>query len=321
MNENFDSLFTPNVEAKEQTSKNADEYQPSADKGVNGVYQAIIRFIPWWQDPTHGSIQEKWTLWLVDPITERGRLIDCPSSIGKPSVLQDMYWKLKKSDNVSMQSKAEVFSRRHSYASLIQVIKDKQNPELDGKILVYRYGVKLWEKINAELKPLIGEKHDPFDIVNGKPFGLVITKVSGYNNYDQSKFISDHKIPLCIPNEKGKLIPITANSDKKKVFEWVKENSPDLSKYAYKEWNQEVHDYVNGVISAVTGETTISQNYAGVINNDNDDDKTGITSQELNLEDLETDIPTEIPNLDIPNLGGSSDQGIQGDLDEVLKDL
>jgi hypothetical protein len=320
MNENFDAnadaLFTPNVEIKEATSKNADEYQPSADKGSNGVYQAIIRLIPWWQDPTHGSIQEKWTSWLVDPITQRGRLIDCPSSIGKPSPLQDMYWKLKKSDNVSMQTKADVFSRRHSFASLIQVIKDKQNPELDGKILVYRYGVKLWEKINAELKPLIGEKHDPFDLINGKPFGLVITKVSGYNNYDQSKFISDHPIPLCIPKD-GKLIPITEKSDKKEVFEWVKEKSPDLSKYAYQEWNQEIHEYVNHVISAVTGQSTVSQNYAGVIN---DDAAPGITSQELNITDLQSDITTDLPNLDLPDLG-SSEKGIQGDLDDVLKNL
>jgi len=317
-NDNFEALFNPNVTVKEPSSKNADEYNPSADKGQGGVYKAIIRFVPWWKNPTNESIQEKWVGWLEDPITQKGRSVDCPSSIGKPSILSDMYWKLKKSDNVSMQKKAEIFSRRHTFASLIQVIKDQQNPELEGKILVYRYGVKIWEKINAELKPLIGEKHDPFDILNGKAFGLVITKVSGYNNYDQSKFLND-RIPLCIPTN-GKLVPIKDTSDKQMVFNWVKENSPDLSKYGFQEWDQDTIEYVNHVIQAVTGQATVSQNFAGVRNKDTKTGKdTTITSQELNIADLETG-DSNFPDLDIPDLG-TVDQGIPGDLDDVLSKL
>ncbi len=318
----FNSLFNPNVEVKQQGSKNADEYSPSADKGTGGVYKAIIRFIPWWKDPTYGSIQEKWVAWLEDPVTQRGKSIDCPSSVGKPSPLQDMYWKLKKSDNVAMQKKAQVFSRRHTYASLIQVIKDANNPEMEGKILTYRFGVKIWEKINAELKPLIGEKHDPFDILNGKAFGLVITKVSGFNNYDQSKFLND-KIPLCIPSD-GKLNPITTETDKGSVFEFVKESSPNLAKYGYKEWDQETHNYVNHVISAVTGQANVSQNFADVSNQESiapSGSGMGITSQELNIDDLGGGINTELPNLDIPNLETPSDAGISGNLDDVLKNL
>lgn len=328
MSENYDALFNPNVEIKEPTSKNAEEYTPSADKGQGGIYRAIVRFIPWWQDPTYGSIQEKWVAWLEDPVTQRGRAVDCPSSVGKQSILQDMYWKLKKSDNVAMQNKAAIFSRRHTFASLIQVLQDKQQPELEGKILVYRYGVKIWEKINAELKPIIGEKHDPFDILSGKAFALVITKVSGYNNYDQSKFLSGEKerIPLCIPNAEGKLIPITAKSDKKKVFEWVKENSPDLGKYAFQEWDEDTYEYVNHVIAAVTGQATKSQNFADVKGN-KEKSKTGapvdaasITSQELNLDDLEEGgESTQFPDLTMPEL--DSDQGIQGSLDDVLNNL
>lgn len=324
MAEDFNALFNPNVEVKEQGSKNADEYSPSADKGTGGVYKSIIRFIPWWQDPTHGSIQEKWVAWLEDPVTQRGKPIDCPSSVGKPSPLQDMYWKLKKSDNVAMQKKAQIFSRRHTFASLIQVIKDSNNPDLEGKILVYRYGVKIWEKINAELKPLIGEKHDPFDILNGKAFGLVITKVSGFNNYDQSKFLSD-KIPLCIPNN-GKLNPITPETDKQEVFNFVKENSPDLSKYGFKEWDQEIHNYVNHVISAVTGQANVSQNISDVVNQQDTVQAPsvsgeGITSQELNIDDLGSGFNTDLPDLNIPDLDTPSDQGIAGDLDDVLKNL
>lgn len=319
--ENFDSLFSPNVAIKDPSSKNTEEYSPSADKGQGGVYKAIIRFIPWWQDPTHGSIKDKWTAWIEDPITQKGKSIDCPSSVGKPSPLQDMYWKLKKSDNVSMQKKADIFSRRHTFAALIQVIKDVQNPDLEGKILVYKYGVKIQDKITAELKPLIGDKHDPFDILGGKAFALVITKVSGYNNYDQCKFLSD-KIPLCIPNDTGKLIPISAQSNKQEVFEYVKANSPDLNKYGFQEWTNETHEYVNHVITAVTGQASTSQKIADVRNKTVEKPTSNITSQDLNIDDLGlSSNGTEFPDLDLPSFDSISDQGIGGDLDDVLKNL
>jgi hypothetical protein len=324
MSENYEAFFNPGVEAPEASGKQTDEYNPTADKGKGGTYQSIIRFIPWWKDPKHGSIQDKWVSYLVDPITQRGKYIDCPSSVGKPSPLSDIYWKLKKSESVQMQKLAQNFSRRHSYASLVQVIRDSNAPELEGKIMVYRYGVKIWEKINAELKPVIGEPHDPFASLTGKAFALVITKVSGFNNYDQSKFV-DKKIPVCIPNAEGKLIPITEKSDPKMVYEWVKENSPDLSKYAYKEWDQETYDYVNHVITAVTGEGQVSTKYAGIVNKDSKSapsgptGPSGITSSDISMENLDIDES----NIDLPidlNFDeiGKTNTGIPGDLDSII---
>jgi hypothetical protein len=324
--ENYDSFFNPGVEAPETPGNQSVEYNPTADKGKSGTYQSIIRFIPWWQDPKHGSIQEKWVSYLVDPITQRGKYVDCPSSVGKPSPLSDIYWKLKKSESVQMQKLAQSFSRRHSYASLVQIIRDENAPELEGKIMVYRYGVKIWEKINAELKPVIGDAHDPFDIINGKAFALVITKVSGFNNYDQSKFV-DKRIPLCIPNEAGKLIPINASTDKKSVFDWVKTNSPELSKYSYKEWDQETFDYVNHVITAVTGEGQVSNKYASVVSNkpsaSNLGSNTGggITSSQISIENLDLGNGSDlnIPDLDVNDLSKSA--GIPGDLDDIIRGM
>jgi len=327
----YNALFNPETEVSSDSSSVTDEYKPSAEKGKNNVYQAIIRFIPWYKDPKHGSLQDKWTSWLVDPVTDRGRFVDCPSSVGKPSQLQDMYWKLKKSESVTFQKKAQIFSRRHSFSTLIQVIKDENNSDLEGKILVYRFGVKIWEKINAELKPVIGEKHDPYDILQGKAFALVITKVSGYNNYDQSKFV-DKRIPLCIPNEEEKLKPITPDNDKKKVFEWVKENSPNLEKYSYQEWDSETQDYVNQVINAVTGETVVPTNTASVVNKKDDgganvSDKVAndeISSKNISTEDIGDDDgdSLELPDLDDDKKDDDdSDSGISGDLDDVMKNL
>jgi len=333
--ENFDALFNPTVEMGDKGGKVYDDYQVGADKGKNGVYQSIIRFIPWHKNPKN-SIQEKWVSWLVDPITQKGRFVDCPSSIGKPSLLSDMYWKLKKSESVQEQKKAEIFSRRHNFAALIQVIKDEQQPELEGKIMVYRFGKKIWDKINSELKPILGEPHNPFNLLNGKAFALVITKVSGFNNYDQAKFV-DKVIPLCltVKNDKDdkedKLIPITPATDKGMVFKYLQENSPDLEKYGYKEWDADTYDYVNGVVTAVTGQVIPSNTMSDVNNvakqnnpipaqpNSNQGIDSGISSTDISLSDLDTTISNDMPNIDLPDIPVVG--GLTGDLDDLLVDL
>ena len=341
-NYNMDALFHPKVDLGNAQTKNSIDYSPSADKGQNGVYKAIIRFVSWWNDPEH-SISDKWVCWLVDPITNRGRYVDCPSSIGKPSPLQDMFFKLRKSESIQERKKSEIFSRRHSFSAVVQVIKDDQNKEAEGKLMIWKFGKKIWEKIEAEKKPLIGEPHEAFDLLDGKAFAVVVTKVSGYNNYDQSKFL-DKKIPLLLPlntdgnvDPKGTLTPINEKTLRETVFNFLKEHSPDLRKYAFKEWDQETHDYVNQVIVAVTGQVP-SNAYGDIVNKqtsqislDSPSDTpkqvptdSGITSTDLSLEELNIDSGLDsIPNLDLPDLNISKDSslGIGGDLDAALNSI
>ena len=332
MENNYDlnALFHPNVETGGNETKNLIEYSPTADKGQNGVYRSVVRFVTWWQDPQH-SMTEKWVCWLVDPVTNRGRYVDCPSTIGKPSLLQDMFFKLRKSESVQEQKKSEIFSRRHSFTAVIQVIKDAQNKELEGKLMIWKFGKKIWEKIDAEKKPVIGEPHEPFDLLDGKAFAVVVTKVSGFNNYDQSKFL-DTKVPLLLPDATGKkLLPINDRTPRETVFNFLKENSPDLTKYAFKEWDQETHDYVNQVIVAVTGQTP-STAYADVRNQKLGSNqanpqgakqlsKSGITMTDLNLDDLNINELDSISGLDLPEINTSNDFGIGGNLDDALDNI
>ena len=338
----MDSLFHPNVEiGGGKTPQNVGEYSPSSDKGQNGVYKSIIRFVTWWQDPLH-SYTDKWACWLVDPVTNRGRVVDCPSSVGKPSPLQDMFFKLRKAESVQEQKKSEIFSRKHMYAAVIQVIKDDQNKEAEGKLLIYRFGKKIFEKYEAEKKPVIGEPHEPFDLLDGKAFALVITKVAGYNNYDQSRFLNN-KVPLLLPTGKDgkvaafgteglKLQPINEKTPRETVFDFLKENSPDLTKYSYKDWDQETHEYVNQVILAVTGQIP-STAYADVRNDQGSKAPapqgqkpqapgTGITTSELSLDDLDIGSSIEnLPELNLPDMNSNNNFGLPGDLDEAIANL
>ena len=330
-NYDLNSLFHPQVEMGD-TVKNTEEYQPTADRGQNGVYKSVVRFVPWWSNPNN-SISDKWVCWLVDPISNRGRSVDCPSTVGKQSILQDMFFKLRKSESVQEKAKAQIFSRRRSFAALIQVIKDDQNKDLVGKILVWKFGIKVWEKINAEKKPVIGEPHEAFDLLDGKAFAVVVTKTvtttptgtMSYNNYDQSKFL-DKKIPLYLKIG-DKLQSINEKTPQTTVFNYLKENSPDLNKYAYKEWDQETKDYVNQVIVAVTGQTP-SAAYADLRNPGSTPaagskkPDSGITSTDLTLDDLNSGLDNlSNMDLDIPELNLGSDNGIGGDLDEALNNI
>jgi len=326
----LNALFHPKVEIVGNEIKNLTEYSPTADRGQNGVYKSVIRFVANWQDPQH-SIFEKWVSWLVDPVTNRGRFIDCPSSIGKPSVLQDMFFKLRKSESIQEQKKSEIFSRRHSFTAIIQVIKDDQNKDVEGKLMIWKFGKKIFEKLEAEKKPVIGEAHEPFDLLDGKAFAIVVTKVAGFNNYDQSRFL-DKRIPLLLPDQKtGKLLPINDKTPRETVFAFLKENSPDINKYGFKEWDQETHDYVNQVILAVTGQTPSSA-YADVRNSiptvgksSNtpvaSSQKSGITLSDLSIDDLNLGNLSSLPDLNLPNLNTSNDFGISGDLDAALNSI
>jgi hypothetical protein len=216
---------------KAEEKKSTERYRPDAKSGKDNVYKSVIRFIPWWKDPKAKSIMQKWTCWLVDPASGDGKYVDCPSTIGQKSVIQDVYWKLKKSESVAEQKLADHFSRRQTFASLVQIIKDDNKPELVGKIMVFQYGIKIYNKIMAEIKPEYGKPHIPFDLFEGKPFFVNIKLVAGFNNYDECKFL-DEKLPLAVDGKSLEKTP----ENVQKIVEYLKENSPELEKYGYQAW-------------------------------------------------------------------------------------
>jgi len=240
--ENLNDIFNLSVddfkvEEKRQTSI----FKPDANAGRDGVYKAVVRFLPWHKDPKK-SIMKKWSCWLVNPGNDEAKMVDCPSKVGKKSVLQDMFWKFKKSDSVAEQKLAENFSRRQRFASLVQIIKDDNNPENVGKIMVWPYGVKIFNKLQAEMKPEFGKPHIPFDLFEGKPFLVHITKVAGYNNYDNCRFL-DERVPVSIDGTEMQ----KSQEDMGKIKAFL-EQSPDLSSYDYQDWDSATEDFVNEVI-------------------------------------------------------------------------
>ena len=253
MSFDFDSLLTSDsLDAfKGAKSEGGIYYRPNTKNGNNGVYKSVVRFVPWYKNKQKSIIQ-KWTAWLVDPSTGSGQLVDCPSSIGKSSVLYQMWKKLRDSEDVTMKAQAEKFSRKLSCYALVQVIKDDNAPELVGKIMIYKFGKKIKDKIESEINPEIGSPRDPFNLLTGRRFVLHLTKSGDWDDVSGCKFDGDSYPYLHIDGEKVSIEEAMQDKEKKKeIADWLEKNSPNLEDNGYKDWDDETHDLVNRLIQSV----------------------------------------------------------------------
>ena len=242
--ENFQDIF--NLDANDFVEKTetreSELYKPDPKKGKDNVYKALVRFVPFHKDPKKSKVK-KYSYWLTDPLTSESFSVDCPSSINQKSIIQDTYWKLKKSPSVAEQKMADKFKRRENYYALVQVLKDDQDPSLVGKIKVLKFGQKLNNIIQGELQPEYGKPYNPFDPFKGRVMALTVSIVAGYNNYDLSKFVGEGT-PLLLDGK-----PLESSPEAMAKFvEFLKNGSPDLSNYDYKEWSDEVREKVKSVI-------------------------------------------------------------------------
>ena len=245
MGSNFDIFDVTSNDIKDANHSVSDNnlYKPSPENGRNGTYNAIIRFVPFWKEPKK-SLINKWTYFLEDPVSGKKRTVDCPSTENEKSVLRDMFFKLYKSNSVREKELAEKFKRKKTCYSLVYVVKDENKPEYEGKIMVFKFGQKIFDKIQNELEPpLLGKPRKPFDPFSGRPFSLIVTKKGGYTNYDDSYFL-DEPWPLKINGKHIDKETIEADD----IINWLKESSPTLDPYTFKKWDEQTQEFVNEVI-------------------------------------------------------------------------
>jgi hypothetical protein len=224
-----------------QANTSANEvYKPTADDGKDGTYKALVRFVPNPENPRNSLIQ-KYVHWLTDA-NGNGKLVDSPSSVGDKCPIADVFWKLRNSDSAVDRKASDKLKRRQQYYSLIKIIKDPQNPALEGTYKVFKFGYKIKEKIDAELKPDFGEPTQVFDLFEGKNFELIITRQGEYNNYDKSKF-SSSRSAVDVNGE-----PAERTKESMAAIKAELDEAPSLATYDYKAWDGETRDFVNGVL-------------------------------------------------------------------------
>jgi hypothetical protein len=162
-------------------------WRPELDKTGSGY--AVIRFlpagenedIPWAKTYTH-AFKGKGG-WYIE---------NCPTAIEQKCPVCEINNELWNSGIESDKNIARDRKRKLSYISNILVVSDPANPQNDGKVFLFKYGKKIFDKIQEAMKPDFQDEKpvNPFDLWGGSNFRMKIRNVAGYTNYDKSEFDS-----------------------------------------------------------------------------------------------------------------------------------
>lgn len=289
-----------------QTTSNSEVYKPTADDGKDGTYKALIRFVPNPKNPRN-SLVKKYVHWLTDASGE-GKLVDSPTSIGEKCPIADAFWKLRKSDSAVDRKISEKLKRREQYYALVKIIKDPQNPDFEGTYKIFKFGYKIKEKIDAELKPDFGEPTQIFDLFEGKNFELIITRQGEFNNYDKSKF-SSARSPITINGKAAERNAEFMASIKEEIT-----SAPDLTAYEYQVWDDQTRDFVNATLRQylTPGGPSMDELTSSAPKKKSTPTKAAAAASE----DFDLEMTTSTPSATVSNSTSDAD-----DLDSFLNDL
>ena len=161
-------------------------WKPVMDKSGNGY--AVIRFLP---APKDESLPwaKVWNHAFQGP-TGQWYIENSLTTLGQNDPVSEMnsaYW------NSGVESDKEIARRQKrklQYFTNIYVVSDPANPENEGKVFLYRFGKKIFDKCMEAMQPEFQDETpvNPFDFWEGANFKLKIRKVDGYWNYDKSEF-------------------------------------------------------------------------------------------------------------------------------------
>tara|TARA_B110000977_G_C11004639_1_gene465228 strand:+ start:44 stop:943 length:900 start_codon:yes stop_codon:yes gene_type:complete len=167
-------------------------WKPVVDKAGNGY--AVLRFLPaaegaelpWVRYWDHG-FKGPTGLWYI----ERSL-----TSIGQEDPVGQLNSKLWNTGIDADKDTARTQKRRLHYVSNVLVVSDPSNPDNEGKVFLYQFGKKIFDKIMDVMQPDFADEEpvNPFDMWEGADFKLKIRNVEGYRNYDKSEFASKSPI-------------------------------------------------------------------------------------------------------------------------------
>ena len=161
-------------------------WQPTVDKAGNGY--AVIRFLPppkgeelpWVRIWSHG-FQGPGGKWYIE---------NSLTTINQTDPVSELNTQLWNSGNEADKEIARKQKRKLSYTTNIYIVKDPANPENEGKVFLFKFGKKIFDKIKDVSQPQFEDEKpiNPFDFWEGANFKLKIRNVEGYRNYDKSEF-------------------------------------------------------------------------------------------------------------------------------------
>ena len=214
-------------------------WKPELDKSGNGY--AVIRFLPApegeelpWVKLWKHAFQGPTGKWYIE-----NSLTTLNGGKDPVSEYNSQLW------NSGLESDKEIArkqKRKLEYYSNIYVVSDSKHPENEGKVFLFRYGKKIFDKMMAAMQPEFEDETpiNPFDFWEGANFKLKIRKVDGYWNYDASSFEN-----------------VSALSDDDAVLEGIYKKQYSLQEFlaptnfkSYDELKKRLDDVLSGTVTA-----------------------------------------------------------------------
>lgn len=171
-----------------ETRRGEDDRMWKPQMGQDGTGYAVVRFLPG-TDPNKTPWIKVYDHAFQGP-TGKWYIENSLTTIGQKDPVSEYNTKLWNSGLEANKEIARKQKRRTSYMANVFVIKDPVNPAAEGKVKIFKFGQKIFDKVMAALQPEFegDDPLNPFDLIEGANFRIKLKMVGGYWNYDASEF-------------------------------------------------------------------------------------------------------------------------------------
>lgn len=291
-------------------------WKPTVDKAGNG--SATIRFLPAPENEEvpfvrvfKHSFKGPTGQWYIE---------DSLTTINKADPVSDYNTKLWKTEIDENKNIARDQKRKQVFISNIYVVNDPAVPENDGKVFLYEYGVKIFDKLNEAMHPVDDgdEAINPFDLFDGANFKLRIRNVEvdvkgkkvKFRNYDKSQLMAtgplldDEDEMEVIWKQEFALAPFV-DPAKFKTYDQLKAR---LNKVLDLETDAEGSERRAPKVSTPHDEDSLNPNFGKRDEDEDETPKKRVKAEKAPLVDEEDEV-TESPNVATDD--DDEDQGLQ----------
>jgi hypothetical protein len=222
----FNKIANPQSDSKSYQDDRF--WKLEADKAGNGT--ATLRFLPraegdelpWVKIFSHG-FQGPTGKWYIE---------NSLTTIGENDPVGELNSRLWNTGSDADKEVARKQKRKLAYYANVLVVSDPKHPENEGKVMLFKFGKKIFDKIMDKARPTFEDETpvNVFDLWEGADFKLRMRKVDGYPNYDQSAF----QEPSAISEDEDQILAIVNSQHKlgefldKKNFKTYEELSRKL---------------------------------------------------------------------------------------------
>ena len=182
----------------EGSSRDEDNRIWTPKMGKSGTGEATVRFLPGGGGNDEVAYVEVYSH-AFKGTTGKWLIEGCPTTLGQTCGICDSnrkMWAEGRENIVRGDDDNPGRKRKLNYYSNVYIIDDPVNPENNGKVKIYKYGVKILDKIKLALAPASKRKKplEVFDLFKGADFNIIINKKMKYWNYDDSEFLDSEPL-------------------------------------------------------------------------------------------------------------------------------